>query len=139
KQDMERLQIGTENLYFQPKDKTASHKKAKIFHKALTRLKNNQGTYNNTAERIVMMENRLFRTELFFPADVPIGTYMVEVYLVRKKRIVSAEITPLIVSKTGINAEIYFFAYKYSFIYGIISVLIAALVGWLVSIVFKKK
>lgn len=108
------------------------------FQEALVRLKTQEGLYLEREEGVRTLANRLFRSELYFPSNVPTGTYMVEVYLVREGEVVSAEITPLVISKVGIGAEIFHFAYNQPVLYGVAAILTAVAAGWLAGLVFRK-
>lgn len=108
------------------------------FRDALVRLKQSRQLYGSKLAPVVFLGNRLFRTEMFFPANVPVGIYSVEVYLVRNGDVVSAQTTPLTVSKAGVGAEVYDFAHQRSELYGIMAVALAAAAGWLAATAFKK-
>ncbi|NKD55684.1 MULTISPECIES: TIGR02186 family protein [unclassified Haematospirillum] len=108
------------------------------FRQALVRLKVQRGVYLTTVGTIDHMANRLFRSELQFPSNVPTGTYMVEVYLVRDRRVVSAEITPLSISRAGLGAEIFLFAHDHAVLYGVLAILAAAGAGWFATLVFRR-
>ena len=65
---------------------------------------------------------------------MPTGTYLVEVFLVRDKDVVSGQTTPLVVSKVGIDAEVSDFSHRQPGFYGAIAVLTAMVAGWLASL-----
>ena len=106
---------------------------------ALIRNKQRAGLYRDAAGQITMISGRLFRAPMHFPANVIEGIYRVEVYLVRDGKVVSAEITPLSVSKVGLEFEIYDFATRQGLAYGIIAVIIACVAGWLGNAAFRKR
>ncbi len=108
------------------------------FRQALVRLKARTGLYSTTVGAIDHMANRLFRSELQFPSNVPTGTYMVEVYLVRDQRVVSAEITPLSISRAGLGAEIFLFAHEHASLYATMAIAVAAAAGWFAAFVFRR-
>ncbi len=81
---------------------------------------------------------RLFRADFQFPANVPTGSYLVEVLLIRDGQIAGAQTTPLVVSKIGVGADIFEFAHRHSAAYGIIAIVIALLAGWAAHLVFRK-
>lgn len=134
----QRHQIGADVLNFRASGSVAAEERA-AFREALVRLKEDRDLYSYGPKAVSMLANRLFRTELYFPANVPTGTYMVEVYLVRDGEVVSAEITPLIISKVGIGADIFQFAHERSALYGIAAIIIAVFAGWLAGVAFRKK
>src|SRR5258708_5863874 len=88
--------------------------------------------------KVEFRAGRLFRAPLDFPANVPIGTYLVEVFLIRNKGIVSGQTTPLVISKIGIDAEIYNFADRWGALYGLVAVATAMMAGWLASLPFRN-
>lgn len=133
----DRHRIGTESLDLQAARPLDAARLAQ-FRDALVRNKVRQGLYLGQPGRVAFLGNRLFRTDLRFPANVPTGTYTVEVLLVRGGGVVSAQTTPLLISKIGIGAEIYRFAHRYAALYGIIAILIALAAGWLASVAFRK-
>ncbi len=94
--------------------------------------------YQSEVGRVVFLGNRLFRAEFHLPANVPTGSYQVQVFLVRDQRVQSAQTTPLIVSKIGVQAEVFDFAHQRSALYGAIAIVVALFAGWLGNAVFRK-
>ncbi|WP_085581738.1 TIGR02186 family protein [Thalassospira mesophila] len=109
-----------------------------LYRDALLRNMEYVGLFNDKPAKISFLSNQLFRTDVHFPANTPTGTYVIDVYLIRDGRIASIKSTPLVVSKTGISADVYDFAHRYSALYGIIAVIIAAIAGWIASVLFRK-
>jgi len=137
----QRLELGPDNLntYLAPQSKGISDEKRDLFWEALLRAKKRDGLYATSSTPVKFLGKRLFRADFFFPANIPVGTYLVYVYLVKDKEVVSSQITPLFVSKIGAEAEIFDFAHRHSFAYGILAVIIALIAGWFASVVFRKK
>jgi len=133
-----RHQIGTENLSFEKVDQSVTDSFVPGFRAALVRLKQKRGLYGVGVEPVRQLANRLFRAELHFPANVPTGSYSVEVYLIRDGDVVSAEITPLVISKIGLGAEIFDYAHQSAALYGLGAIVIAVVTGWLAAIVMRR-
>jgi len=133
-----RHQIGTEHLAFTVADQSVTESFIPGFRAALVRLKQKQHLYGDRVLPVTMLANRLFRAELHFPSNVPTGSYSVEVYLFRDGDVVSAEITPLVISKTGIGADLYDFAHQQSILYGLAAVAVAIGAGWLAAAPFRR-
>ena len=108
------------------------------YRQALIRLKQKRNLYGDQITPISFLGSRLFRTEVALPANVPVGTYSVEVYFFRDGKEVSSQITPLTISKIGIGAEVFDFAHDYGAAYGIMAIAVAALAGWLAALAFRK-
>jgi uncharacterized protein (TIGR02186 family) len=130
-------QLGLQYLRLMPLEKS-SDRRIREFRAALIRNKQRAGLYSDTPGEITFLGNRLFRTDLWIPANAPIGIYTVSVYLVRDNDVVSAETTPLVVGKVGFEARVFDFAHRLSLGYGILAVLIAAVAGWMANLVFRK-
>ncbi|WP_413204600.1 TIGR02186 family protein [Rhodospirillum sp. A1_3_36] len=142
-----RHQIGVERLSLPIRDEYLyDDETQREFRDGFLRLKRKAGLYGAGGDspvgledaRIAMLDNRLFRVNLYFPANVPVGSYIVEVYLFRDGEVVSAEITPLVISKIGVGAEIYDFAHEQAIIYGVLAVILAVVSGWLAGVAFRK-
>lgn len=130
----ERHQIGTG--YLSIRSETAAGDEE--FRKALIRRKQELGHYGRSIGTVNMLSARLFRTDVVFPTNVPTGVYTVEVFLVRDGAVVSAQTTPLYISKIGILAEIFRFANVYAALYGVVAILFAILAGLGANAVFRK-
>ena len=108
------------------------------FRKALIRNKQKLGLYPKASGAVNLLGNRLFRSDIFFPSNVPTGTYRVTVYLLREGKVISAQTTPLAVSKIGVGAQVFAFAHRYSALYGIVAVIIALSAGWFAGAVARR-
>ena len=129
------LELGERRLKIVAQDTSA---RAKGFHDALLRNKRKLGLFGGATGRVKILEDRLFRTSVTFPANVPTGIYKVEVFLFRNNRLIGSSIRPLLVHKAGIEAEIFNFAYQHAAWYGIIAIVIALMAGWAAGMVFRK-
>ncbi len=108
------------------------------FRAALVAGKQDAGLYPRVTAPITVLGNRLFRTTVAFPSNVPTGNYQVSVYLVRDGRIVGVQTTPLVVSQLGFAAEMVDFARRHAWLYGLAAVAMAVLAGWLGSFIFRR-
>ena len=107
------------------------------FRSALERTQREAGLFVERVGKVDFLGERLFRTTITFPSNVPTGTYLVEVFLVRDKDIVSGQTTPLVVSKVGVDAAVFEFSARQPGFYGAIAVLTAVVAGWLASLPFR--
>ncbi|TVR82310.1 MAG: hypothetical protein EA405_07005 [Rhodospirillales bacterium] len=87
---------------------------------------------------LAFLGDTLFRTDVFFPANAPVGLYEAAIFLVRDGDVVSAQSTPLQVSKVGFEAWVFDFAHRHALAYGVLAILIAVVAGWLASAIFRK-
>jgi uncharacterized protein (TIGR02186 family) len=105
---------------------------------ALTRIKTREGLFQSDAGKVTFLGAQLFRVDFRFPANVPTGSYLVEILLIRDGQVASAQTTPLVVSKIGVGADIFEFAHRHSAAYGIIAIVMALLAGWAAHLVFRR-
>ncbi len=131
-------QIGLENLQFNPKDTSQITGDWDHFRHALLRNKQRQGLYTWDPQPLIFKGNRLFRTNIRFPANVSVGTFGIETYLIRKGELVDSHTTILNVRKFGVEASVYDFAHRHSFAYGILAVVVACFAGWAANAAFRK-
>jgi len=129
--------IGVANLKFVPKSDVPPEQ-ARLFTDALIAVQEKAGVFSQTHAKIAFLGERLFRTTFNFPANIPTGVYLVQVYLVRDKDVVGAQTTPLIVSQVGVDAAVFDFAHSRALAYGAIAVVIAVMAGWLASLPFRN-
>jgi len=108
------------------------------FRAALERIKTAEQLYRPDVIDVTFLGDTLFRADFQFPSNVSTGSYVVEVLLIREGEVASAQTTPLVISKSGIGADIYQFAHVNSFFYGLASVSIALLAGWIAHLVFRR-
>jgi uncharacterized protein (TIGR02186 family) len=107
------------------------------FRHALITVQQQAGLFASSVGKVDFLGERLFRTTIAFPADVPTGTYLVEVFLVRSGDVVGGQTTPLVVSKVGVDAAVFEFAGRQPGLYGAIAVLTAMMAGWMASLPFR--
>lgn len=132
-----RHQIGLENLRLVAEGRE-NEPQYKTFAQALTRLKQEEGLFPTKTGNVQFLGNQLFRATVGFPANVPVGTYTVEVFLLRKGAVAGAQTAPLVISKIGLGADIFLFAHRDAPIYGAIAILMALVAGSSAAFLFRK-
>jgi len=108
------------------------------FRDALVRLKQESDLYSRQPSEIIFIGERLFRTTIHFPANVPVGTYRVEVFNVSEGHVLNATASILVVNKAGFGATVYDFARDHGAAYGVVAILVALMAGWAAGAVFRK-
>ncbi len=94
------------------------------YHDALLRQRQQGSLFADKVGRVTFVGDTLFRANLRLPSTVPTGKFLVEVYLVHNGEVVDAQTIPLVISKVGFGADIYRFANKYGFAYGVIALIV---------------
>jgi uncharacterized protein (TIGR02186 family) len=132
-----RHEIGFDYLRLEPA-RPAPPPEVEEFRRALIRNKQNEDLYLEETGKVSFLGARLFRTRIYFPSNVPTGTYTADVFLVRDGNVVSAQSTPLVVGKVGFGAELFDFAHRRPVLYGILAVVVALSAGWMAGVAFRR-
>jgi len=132
-------QLGSANLRLDTRDTTRSLSEVEGFREALIRNKQRRGLYTSKVGKVQFVDSRLFRTSIHFPANVPVGTYVVDVYLAQGDRVTSSKRTLVEVRKFGFEARVYDLAHRHSLVYGVLAILIAAMAGWFAGAVARER
>lgn len=107
------------------------------FTEALVRIRNRQGLYDQFDGGVALAEDTLFQTRIDMPANITEGDYATEFFLVRNREVVSKGTTTILVRKAGLERWIYNLSRNEPLIYGLLSVLVALVAGWLAASAFR--
>jgi uncharacterized protein (TIGR02186 family) len=113
---------------------------------ALVRLRRHQGLYQwysrepreGSRDGLRTYPGGLFRAVVRLPANAPIAQYHADTYLFRDGRLISRQRIPITVSRIGFERTIHDLATNVSWLYGIVTVLIALAAGWGAALVFRR-
>ncbi len=133
----EQEQIGLDQLRIASAD-TGNDPELPKFAAALIRNKQAASLYYSSVGEVEVIEDRLFRTNVTFPANVSTGSYMVDTYQIVDGAIASKTTTPLQIRKIGFEAGVFDFAHSNPALYGLIAILVALVAGWIAGYIFRK-
>ncbi|MGV7214123.1 TIGR02186 family protein [Bradyrhizobium sp. UFLA05-112] len=108
------------------------------FRSAFIRLRTQRGLYREDPSAVTFLTPTLFRTGIPLPAEVPIGTYEVEIKLFANGALVTKTETAFEIVKVGFEQFVATSARQNGFIYGLVTAALALMCGWSASIVFRK-
>ncbi len=103
------------------------------FTKALIRLKKSDGSYAQLDEAVSLAQDTLFQTSIHMPANLVEGEYSAQFFLVRDDKIISSANATILVEKTGIERWLYNLSRQQPLSYGLMSVGLALIAGWLAA------
>ena len=116
---------------------TAEAERSGEFLLALLRVRTNDGRYRILEGKVELTEETLFRTDIVLPANLTEGDYRVRLYLLRDKRVIAHQERVIGVRKEGLERFIFNLAQEQPLIYGLLSLVLAAVAGWGASAVFR--
>ena len=102
------------------------------------RLRKEHGLYREETSAVTFLTPTLFRTSIPLPAEVPIGTYDVEIKLFADGALISKAETAFDIVKIGFEQFVANAARNHGFIYGLLTAAMALMSGWAASIVFRR-
>ena len=106
--------------------------------RAVIRLKEAAALYNTDPDGVRFVDRGLFRAEVELPATAPTGQYFAEVWLFQDGTPQSVSNLTLTVEKVGFERDVYEFAHRRPWSYGVLCVLLAAAMGYGASRLFRR-
>lgn len=108
------------------------------FRAGFLRLKLRSGLYQELPGTVAFLTPNLFRATVPIPANVPVGRYHVRIVLFQEGVPLAEHTSDLVVSKTGFEQVMYDLASSAPLLYGLGTVLVALLTGWLAGVIFRR-
>ncbi len=137
---LRRLQIGLDNFQLPQRigPDIADTVPEDSFRVAFVRLENQQSLYRESSTAVTFLTPTVFRAAIPLPADVPTGNYTIDVKLFANGTMIANTNSALEVIKTGIEQYIADAAVDNGLLYGLVTALMALLIGWFGSVVFGR-
>jgi uncharacterized protein (TIGR02186 family) len=138
---LRRLQLGLDNI---PLPQRASIKIAAAgsddpFRLAFIRIKHDHGLYREVSNGVTFLAPTLFRASIPLPAEVQVGTYMVDVRLIADGAQIARAPAPFEVYKFGFEQVVTTAARDHGVLYGLATAMMAIATGWFASVVFRRE
>lgn len=113
---------------------------AVAFQSALIELRQQDQTFMvDSAQKVTILENRLYRADLFLPADAPTGDYQVTTYLLKDGQLIDAQQVPLSLRKVGAMDKLSDIAQDQSALYALGAIGLALMAGWLSATLMQRR
>lgn len=107
------------------------------FAAALQRIRSDAGSLRIQERGVQLAQDTLFRADFSLPSNLTEGQYLVRMFLLRGGQVIDTKEQTIDVRKTGIERYLTNMAHHQPLLYGIISLLMAAVAGWAASEVFR--
>ena len=108
------------------------------FRKALVQLKDEHGLYRQEGNGVTFLTPALFRASIALPAEVPTGTYEIDVKLFLDGMMIARTPSALEIYKAGFEQFVTSSAQFHGVLYGLATSMMAILTGWFASVVFRR-
>jgi uncharacterized protein (TIGR02186 family) len=137
---LRRLQVGLDN-YLLPQrigPDIADTVSNDPFRAAFVRLENQNGLYRQSGTAVTFLTPTVFRVAIPVPANVATGNYAIDVKLFVDGAMAARTNTALEVIKAGFEQYVADAARDYGLLYGLATAMMALLIGWFGSVVFRR-
>lgn len=133
---LKRLGIGLSELEFGRG--TLADPQEQAYRSALIRLMEEDDLFQEDDDGVKFVGRSLFRATVALPVNVPTGRYLVDVYLFRDGELASKSHATLQVTKAGIEALLHWLALDHPFLYGLLGIAIAVMMGLIGWYAFRR-
>ncbi len=108
------------------------------FRAALVRLMRERGLYSEQSNAVTFLTPTLFRAAIALPAQVPIGSYMVDVKLFADGNVIAQTDSAFEIVKVGFEQFVVNAARDHGLLYGLATAMMALFTGWIASVAFRR-
>jgi uncharacterized protein (TIGR02186 family) len=133
-----RHQIGFANIRLRPADEDQTDQLIEEFRSALIRSKIGRGLYLEDSGAVTMLTPALFSTRIPLPAHIATGSYSARILVFTGGTLVATQRENFWVAKSGFEAQVFNWAERRPFLYGVGAVAIALFAGWFAGVIFRR-
>jgi uncharacterized protein (TIGR02186 family) len=108
------------------------------FQDGLIRILGDKGLYSYEERGVTFLSNTLFSAPVDVPATAPTGSYEIDIVLCAGGVPLARQTTNFEVVKSGMEQSLASGAHELPLLYGLVTVAMALLLGWLASVVFRR-
>ena len=131
-------ELGLDNLQLSPGG-GASTDVLRRFERGLIDLRRRSLLYAEYPRGVEISEGVLYRARIAIPAQVPVGTYTAETFLIRDGRVIAGAAREIRIEKLGFEGFLAQAAERWSLAYGLVAVALSLLLGWAASAFFQRR
>ena len=134
---LRRNNIGPQNLVLVSVEDVAVSTAIEL-RRAIIQDRREAGLYFEIDDAVTFSAGGLFRSDIHFPANVPVGNYHILILLLQDGVEIDRTSKVLSVGKQGIGRQLYSFAYDSPVLYGIFAIIFAVAAGWAAALIFRS-
>lgn len=110
---------------------------SELFTEALARIRIAEDRFRLALNSVQLIEQTLFRTDVALPANLTDGKYVVRLFILREGHVIDSQERVIDVRKAGLERLLFNLAHERPFLYGVLSLIMAAVAGWGASAAFR--
>ncbi|MDX3900354.1 MAG: TIGR02186 family protein [Sphingobium sp.] len=130
-------ELGVDKLQLSPSSLNESAELER-FQRGLVDLRRRSGLFVERPGTVEITDGVLYRARLPLSARVIVGDYTAETFLVQNGRVVAAAVRDITIRKSGFERFMAVAAERWSFLYGLVAILMAAGLGWAAGAVARR-
>jgi uncharacterized protein (TIGR02186 family) len=130
-------ELGVDNIQLSPLAEATPAQQLRFEH-GLVDLMSRQGLYSEHSKSVEIAQGVLYRARLAIPAQVPVGRYVAETFLIRNGKVYAAATRRIVIRKTGFERLVAQFADSAPLIYGLVAVALSVSLGWIAGSLFRR-
>lgn len=132
-------ELGIESLHFSPVTSGAqSSVETGAFRDGFIALRRKLALFSEDYHGVEVIENSLFRCRLRLPPRVPVGDYVIEIYVFADQKLLARQVIPFVVNRSGFERRLFNFAHRQRLLYGLAAVAFALMLGWLAAMIASR-
>jgi uncharacterized protein (TIGR02186 family) len=130
-------ELGLGNLQLSPGSGAAPEVQRRFETGFVERMQRQQ-LYVEDPKGVEITEGVLYRGRVSIPAQVPIGDYTAETFLIQDGRVIAGAVRDIHIEKLGFERFVADAAERWSFAYGLVAVGLSLLLGWGAGTLFRR-
>ena len=131
-------ELGVDNLQLSP-GAGSTPQEQRRFETGLIDLMKRRQLYMEQPGGVEISEGVLYRARLSIPAQVPVGDYTAETFLIKDGKVLASSVRDIHIEKLGFERFVADAAEEWSLAYGLFAVLVSLFLGWSASAIFSRR
>ena len=130
-------ELGLKNLQLSPSGSIDPASQTR-FASGLAGLMARHGLYGEDNNGVTITGGVLYRAQIFLPSSVPVGTYTAETFAIAHGKVVASALSRVEVTKQGFARAVANYARHDGLSYGLLTISVSLLMGWVAGRLFSR-
>jgi uncharacterized protein (TIGR02186 family) len=130
-------ELGLQNLQLSPGPGQPADVQRR-FEAGFVDLMQRRHVYVEDPHGVQITDGVLYRGRVTIPAQVPVGNYTAETFLIKDGRVIAGAVRDIRIEKRGFERFVAKAASRWSLVYGLVAVALSLLFGWGAAVFFRR-